>query len=320
MLIPFAAVCGGLVLLMVGADRFVDGAAATASNLGIPPLLVGLVIVGFATSAPEMLVSAVAALNGNPSLGIGNAIGSNIANVGLVLGVTALLAPLAVRSAVLRREFPLMFVVLLISSALLLDRELDRGDGAILMVGLVAMIAITSWLGMHAAPGDPLVEEIEEVMTRQMSPLKAWVSLFLGLGLLLLGSELLVNGAVKIARHFEVSDVVIGLTIVAIGTSLPELAASIVSALKNEPEIALGNVIGSNMFNALAVLAMPALIAPGGFEAEVVQRDIPYMLIITAALFMLSWSYRRPGVITRFDGAILLVGFIMYQGVLYVTS
>ncbi len=319
MLIPVAALCGGLALLMYGADRFVEGAAATASLLGIPPLLVGLVIVGFATSAPEMLVSAVAAFNGNPSLGIGNAIGSNIANVGLVLGATAVLAPLTVKSAVLRREFPLMLVVMLAASALLYDQDLDRVDGILLLGGLAVIIAATAWLALHAAPGDPLRDELDLELPKHMSPLRATTWLALGLALLLVGSKLLVGGAVDIAQALGVSDVVIGLTIVAIGTSLPELAASIASALKNEPDIALGNVLGSNMFNALGVLAMPALIAPSRFEAEIIQRDVPYMLIMSLALFALAWAYKRPGTIGRFDGGVLLVGFLAYQAVLFVS-
>jgi cation:H+ antiporter len=320
MLIPIAAVCGGLLLLTYGADRFIDGAAATASHLGIQPLLVGLVIVGFATSVPEMLVSAVASFNGNPSLGIGNAIGSNIANIGLVLGATAILAPLTVRSAVLRREFPMMFVALLFASWLLWDQELDRQDGVFLLSALGVVIGITVWLGLHASPGDPLIDELDQAMDRPMSALWAAIWLIVGLALLLVGSKLLVSGAVDIARLFGVSDIIIGLTIVAIGTSLPELAASIMSALKNEPDIALGNVIGSNMFNALGVLSMPALIAPSHFEAAVVRRDLPYMLVLTAALFFLAWSYKRPGTISRFDGCILLGGFTAYQAVLFISS
>jgi len=320
MLIAIVAVCGGLALLTYGADRFVDGAAATASHLGIQPLLVGLVIVGFATSAPEMLVSAVASVNGNPTLGIGNAIGSNIANIGLVLGTTALIAPLTVRSAVLRREFPLMFAVLVGASVLLWDQELDRLDGVLLLSGLVVVAAVTVWLGSHAAPGDPLIEELDHALDKKMSGKRAMFWLVIGLLLLLAGSKLLISGAVDIARMFGISDIVIGLTIVAIGTSLPELAASIMSALKNEPDIALGNVIGSNMFNALGVLSMPALIAPSHFEAAVVQRDLPYMLILTAALFLLAWSYKRPGTINRFDGGILLFGFVAYQAVLFISG
>ncbi len=319
MLTAFAAVAGGLVLLSFGADRFVEGAAALARHFGVPPLVVGLVLVGFATSAPEMLVSAMAAFNGNPTLGVGNAIGSNIANVGLVLGVTALVAPLTVRSTILRREFPMMFVVLLASSALLLDLSLDHGDGIALMLGLAAMIGVTLWLALHAAPGDPLIAEFDKELVVAMRPPRAALWLALGLALLLVGSDLLVSGAVDLARAFGVSDIVIGLTIVAVGTSLPELAASVASAFKDEPDIALGNVIGSNMFNALGVLGMPALILPTRLEPEVIQRDIPYMLVLSAALFLLARVRGRPGTIGRVDGAILLAAFLAYQGVLAIS-
>jgi cation:H+ antiporter len=317
MLIPFAAVCGGLVLLMFGADRFVDGAAATASHLGIPPLLVGLVIVGFATSAPEMLVSAVAALNGTPTLGIGNAIGSNIANIGLVLGATALIAPLTVRSTVLRREFPIMFLVLVLAAGLMWDLQLDRRDGIILLIALLLVLAGSVWLALHASAQDPLAEEYKKELSARMSARKAALWLMLGLVMLLLGSNLLVNGAVDIAHAFGISDIVIGLTIVAIGTSLPELAASVASALKNEPDIALGNVIGSNMFNALAVLSMPALIAPSRFEAIVMHRVVAYMLVLTVALFLLCWSNKGPRIIGRVSGGVLLTGFVAYQLLLF---
>ncbi|MGR8919184.1 MAG: calcium/sodium antiporter [Gammaproteobacteria bacterium] len=317
MLIALAWIVVGLVVLTYGADRFIEGAAATASNFGVPPLLIGLVVVGFATSAPEMLVSAMAAVNGSPTLGIGNALGSNIANIGLVLGVTAVIAPLAVGSTVLRREFPMMFVVLLLATALLWDLELDRVDGIVLMAGLVVMIGLTVWIGRHAAPGDPLVAEFDQELERVMSHGAAASWLLVGLALLLAGSHLLVDGAVTLARLFGVSDVVIGLTIVAIGTSLPELAAAVMSALKNEPDIALGNVLGSNMFNALGVLAMPGLIAPTGFDAVVFNRDVVYMLVLSLALAVFAWSYKRPGMISRVDGFILLGAFFAYQGLLF---
>lgn len=320
MLGAFAFVCAGLVLLTYGADRFVEGAAAAAYNLGVQPLLVGLVIVGFATSAPEMLVSGVAAYGGNPTVGIGNALGSNIANIGLVLGTTAILAPLVVRSAILQREFPMMFVVLLVASALLLDGELTRVDGVLLLLGLVAMIGGTVWLGLRArGSADVLLQEFDQEIVAKMTTPRAVAWIIVGLALLLAGSHLLVTGAVDVARALGVSDVVIGLTIVAIGTSLPELAASVASALKNEPEIALGNVIGSNMFNALGVLAMPALIRPTRFEDAVVTRDVPVMLVLTVVLFFMAWArHGRPGRITRFEGTVLLAGFLAYQASLFV--
>ena len=318
MLEAFGVVCVGLILLTYGADRFVDGAAATATNFGVQPLLIGLIIVGFATSTPEMLVSGVAALNGNPTMGIGNAIGSNIANIGLVLGVTAILAPLTVRSEILKREFPVMFIGLLFASLLLLDCSLTRVDGVLLVGGFFVAFFCTAWLGLRARTTDPLVQEFDHELTGRMSTAAASFWIVAGLAILLLGSKLLVSGAVDIARHFGVSDIVIGLTIVAVGTSLPELAASIFSALKNQPEIALGNVIGSNMFNALGVLATPALIHPTEFGAEVIRRDVPIMLCLTIALFAMSWSYkRRLGRISRMEGMLLLSAFIGYQYFLF---
>lgn len=313
----FAVVLGGLIILTYGADRFVDGAAATASILGVQPLLIGLVVVGFATSAPEILVSGAAALNGNPTMGIGNAIGSNIANIGLVLGATAIVAPLTVRSAILRREFPIMFAALMFSTVLLFDDHLSRDDGVLLALALVGMISATVWLGLRAPGTDPLAQEFNEELARTTSTWSALFWVAIGLVLLLAGSKLLVSGAVDIARHFGVSDIVIGLTIVAVGTSLPELAASLASALKKEPEIALGNIIGSNMFNALAVLATPALIHPTSFGPEVVRRDVSMMLVLTVVLFLMAWSYKKPGRIGRLEGAILLGAFVCYQYFLF---
>ena len=313
MINAFAAVVGGLVLLIYGADRFVDGAAATARNFGVSALVIGLVVVGFATSAPEMLVSGVAAYEGTPSVGIGNAVGSNIANIGLVLGVTALFAPLTVRSAVLRREFPVMFLALVLAAVLMSDLELSRRDGVILALSMVLMLAITVYLGAHGRQADPLLEEISHHPERQMSQLKATLWVVVGLALLLFGSHTLVWGAVRVATLIGISEVVIGLTIIAVGTSLPELAASVVSAAKGAPEIALGNVIGSNMFNALGVLAAPALIHPAGFEREILYRDIPVMFIFTIAMLLMAWAYKRAGRINRIEGLLLLLAFCGYQ-------
>lgn len=317
MLTAFAVMCGGLVVLTYGADRFVEGAAATATNLGVPSLLVGLVIVGFATSAPEMLVSGIAAWEGRPTLGIGNAIGSNITNVGLVLGATALLVPMTVRSGILGREFPLLFAVLGVATATLWDDSLSRTEGLLLLGGMFVMIGVTVWLALHVQRGDPIVAEIDHELPPRMSGVRATVWLCLGLGLLLLGSRFVVSGAAEIAARLGISDVIIGLTVVAIGTSLPELAASIASAWKNEHDIALGNVLGSNMFNSLGVLGIPAVIAPGAFEAEVMQRDVPSMVLLTVLLFLMCRPRAGQQRIGRFDGAILLGAFVFYQVMLF---
>jgi len=317
MLIAFAVMCGGLVILTYGADRFVEGAAATATNLGVPALLVGLVIVGFATSAPEMLVSGMAAWEGRPTLGIGNAIGSNITNVGLVLGATALLVPMTVRSGILGREFPLLFAVLALATAMLWDNALSHTEGLLLLGGMFLMIAATVWLALHVQRGDPIVAEIDHELPPRMSGVRATMWLCLGLGLLLLGSRFVVSGAADIAARLGLSDVIIGLTVVAIGTSLPELAASIASAWKNEPDIALGNVLGSNMFNSLGVLGLPAVIAPGAFEPEVMQRDVPSMILLTVLLFLMCRPRGGQQRIRRLDGAMLLGAFVFYQVMLF---
>ncbi|HEY0634249.1 MAG TPA: calcium/sodium antiporter [Gammaproteobacteria bacterium] len=324
--LSFLAILCGFALLVWGADRFVHGASATARNLGVSPLIIGLTIVGFGTSAPEMLVSAIAAWSGSPDIGIGNAIGSNITNVGLVLGSTALLAPLAVNSETLRREFPVLFAIMLFSLWLLLDGELSHFDGLLLMGGLAAMVYWIVSLGLRERAAeksgvvDPMASEFAEEIPSGLS--QGWALFWVVVGLLLLlgSSRLLVWGAVNIAHWLGVSDLVIGLTIIAIGTSLPELAASITSALKNEPDIALGNVLGSNMFNLLAVLGMPGLIAPSTIPTAVLQRDYPMMIGLTIALFAMSYGFRRPSRVTRLKGLMLLLAFVGYLGWLFVDS
>ncbi|WP_103921234.1 calcium/sodium antiporter [Candidatus Venteria ishoeyi] len=306
----------GLALLGWSADRFVTGAASLARNLGISTLIIGLTIVAFGTSAPEMLVSAMAAWQGNSGLAIGNAIGSNIANVGLVLGLTALLIPLTVQSNTLRREFPLLLVVTLGTFALLWDAQLGRIDGIILVAGLFMIIAWTVHLARQTKTDDPITQEMQEELAAGLSTRQAFWLLLSGLILLLLASRMLVWGAVGIAEHFGVSDLVIGLTIVAIGTSLPELAASIAAVRKGEDDIAVGNIVGSNLFNLLAVLGIAGLIGPGPVDAMALSRDYPLMLGMTIMLFILAGDFHKPGPgrIVRWEGAALFSAFIGYQG------
>jgi cation:H+ antiporter len=313
------AIVAGFALLVWGADRFVIGASATARNLGVSPLVIGLTIVGFGTSAPEMLVSAIAAWAGNPNLGIGNAIGSNITNVGLVIGVTALVAPLRVHSETLKREFPLLLLVMLIALGLLLDSEMSRFDGIVLMVGLAALLYWMVSLGLRQRRDgpDPMSSEYSDEIPEHMPMWHAIFWLVAGMVILLGSSRLLVWGAVNVAQWLGISDLVIGLTIVAIGTSLPELAASVMSALKNEHDIAIGNVLGSNMFNLLAVLGMPGLIQPGATPPELLSRDFPIMILLTVSLFVVSYGFKKPGQVTRIEGAVLLVGYLGYLGLLY---
>ncbi|HEC18936.1 MAG TPA: calcium/sodium antiporter [Gammaproteobacteria bacterium] len=327
MWLSWLAVLGGFGLLVWSAERFVHGAAGLARNLGVSSLVIGMTIMGFGTSAPEMLVSGMAAGSGNPGLGVGNALGSNIANIALVLGTTALIMPLTVDSRIVRREFPMLFVVTLLAAGLLLDGELGVLDGTVLMSATALMVAWMIWMSRqpqkpdHVAPGaDPLEAEFEHEIPTGMSTGQAVLWVVLGLVVLVLSSKLLVWGAVGIASDMGVSDLVIGLTIIAVGTSLPELAASVISALKGEDDMAVGNVIGSNMFNLLAVLGLPGLIAPSVLEPAVMQRDFPVVIALTLLLFLMAYGFRGHGRINRFEGGILLACFAGYMSWLGLTS
>jgi cation:H+ antiporter len=289
------AVLFGFALLVWGADRFVIGASAMARNLGVSPLIIGLTIVGFGTSAPEMLVSAVAAWSGNPAMGIGNAIGSNITNIAMVLGLTAIIAPMAVHSLTLKREFPVLFLIMGLVLLLLLDGELGRIDGLLLLLGTLILIGWMVYLGVRERNGDPMENEFADEIPAHMSMRQAVFWLLLGGIILMVSSRTLVWGAINIAEWFGVSDLIIGLTIIAVGTSLPELAASIMSALKGEHDIAIGNILGSNMFNLLAVLAMPGLLHPSLLPVEVLQRDYLIMFGLTIALLLMGYGLRGPG-------------------------
>ena len=315
LLISSLAVIFGFVFLVWGADRFVHGAAATARNLGVSPMIIGLTIVGIGTSAPEILVSAIAAWQGNPALGVGNALGSNIANIALVLGTTALITPLVVKSETLRREYPVMFSIMLIALVLLIDGEMSRLDGVILMAGLGLMVLWMITEGRRRNH-DPMEVEFEQEIPRLSTP-KALLWLAFGLVLLLASSRALVWGAVNIAHAMGISDLIIGLTVVAVGTSLPELAASVISALRKEPDIAIGNVIGSNMFNLLAVLGLPGVILPHQLEPEVLSRDFPYMIGLSIALFAMAYGFKGDGRLNRWEGLLLLLAYFAYLGWLY---
>jgi cation:H+ antiporter len=319
MLLASLAIIIGFLLLIWGADRFVDGASSMAKNFRIPPMIIGLTIVSLGTSFPEMLIAAMAAFGGNSDLGIGNALGSNIANIGLVLGCTALIAPLTVKSLTLRRELPVLFLVMFLAFALMADGDLSRWDGTVLLVGLAILLWWLVKLGKRDRH-DPMEEEFEDVIPAHM-PMKRSVIWFLvGLLVLLFSSRLVVWGAVEIAQILGISDLVIGLTIVAIGTSLPELVASIASVLKNEAELAIGNVIGSNMFNLLAVLSMPALIHPQAFSSDILLRDLPVMFAFTIAMFVMAFGFRSRGRINRSEGALLISGFCAYLYMLYIQA
>jgi len=309
----------GLGLLVWGADRFVDGSAAIAKNLHVPPLVIGLTIVSLGTSLPEMIVSGMAAFDGNRDLGIGNVLGSNIANIGLVLGVTALITPFAVRSIILKREIPVLFLVTFLAFALMADGDLSQFDGGCLIAAMVLFLIWITSVAMRDRH-DPLVEEFTESISDKMNMRASMMWFCIGLVVLFVSSKMVVWGAIEIAHSFGVSDLIIGLTIVAIGTSLPELVASVASALKNEADLAIGNVIGSNIFNLLLVLAMPGLIHPGAFSPEVMLRDFPIMLGFTAALFVAAFSFKKGGKAGRLKGSLLVTGFVSYLYLLYVQA
>ena len=313
MLIAIIAVLVGLGLLIWSADRFVDGASATAGHLGMSPMLIGLTIVAFGTSAPEMLVSTMAALDGAPGLAIGNAIGSNIANIALVLGATALVSSIPIRGDLVRTELPILTVATLGAGIILLDYYLDLVDAMLLLFGL----ALCLYLFKRYQCQHP---EDQTTPQASMSLKKGIIWLILGLVFLAIGSRILVGGAVHIATALGVSEMIIGLTIIAIGTSLPELAASIMSARKGQHGIALGNVIGSNIFNLLGVMAIPALISPVVIEADALWRDYGLMLLLTLFLFAVGFKARNGGSISRFMGILLLLIYVMYMLLLYTNA
>lgn len=313
MITAFLAITFGLALLVWSADRFVEGSASTARHFDIPPLLIGMVIVGFGTSAPEIVVSALAASQGNPGIALGNAYGSNIANIALILGLTALINPIAVHSKVLRKELPILTAITALAAWQAWDGKITRIDALVLLGVFSGLMGWIIWQGMHQKT-DALGNEMEqELLVRAMPIRRAVFWLFTGLVLLIVSSRILVWGAVEIAQHFGVSDLIIGLTIIAVGTSLPELASSIIATRKGEHDIALGNVLGSNLFNTLAVVGIAGTIHPMSVEPEVLSRDILVMGALTVSLFFIGYGFRGPGRINRFKGGALLACYIGYM-------
>jgi cation:H+ antiporter len=313
----FLAIVFGLALLVWSADRFVEGSAATARHFGMPPLLIGMVIVGFGTSAPEMVVSAISASQGNPGIALGNAYGSNITNIALILGLTALISPIAVHSQVLRKELPILTAVTALAAWQLWDGEISRNDALVLVGVLGGLMAWTIWQGMQKNADALALEMEQELEIRDMPLRRAVVWMIVGLTFLIASSRILVWGAVEIARGFGVSDLIIGLTIVAIGTSLPELASSIIATRKGEHDIALGNILGSNLFNTLAVVGIAGIIHPMTVGPEVFSRDIMVMAALTISLFIIGYGFRgRQGRVNRIEGAILLACYLGYTAYL----
>ena len=306
-----AGILLGLVILVWSADRFVEGAASVAKYAGMQPLLIGMLIVGFGTSAPEMIVSAMSAAAGKPALALGNAYGSNITNIALILGVTSLISPVIVQSSVLKRELPVLTVITLLSAVLVLDGYITRTDAVLLLVLFAVVLYWTFMTGREKK--DPFGEQMEEELAEHGMPVRT--ALFwtvVGLIFLVGASRLLVWGAVNVATALGVSELVIGLTIVAVGTSLPELASSVIAARKGENDIALGNIIGSNLFNTLAVVGIAGTISPVPVPSEVTNRDYPLMILVTLSLFVMGYGFRGQGRINRYEGSLLLVVWIAY--------
>jgi len=321
MLLSATAVIVGLVLLVWSADRFVEGAAATARHFGMAPLLVGMLIIGFGTSAPEMVVSAFASLQGNPGLALGNAYGSNITNIALVLGLTALIAPITVGSQVLRREMPLLLLVTLFVAWQLWDYQITTFEAVALLLVFAVYIGWSIWQGTRNKDDVISAEFEESLQTAAAMPMsRAYLWLGVGLVLLVLSSRLLVWGAVDIASSLGVSDLVIGLTVVAIGTSLPELASAIAAARKNEHDLVIGNVLGSNMFNTLAVVGIAGSIEPIALESLVLSRDWVAMFGLTLLLGLFAFRLRKQNRINRIQGAILVLCYVAYTWFLLKTG
>ena len=318
MLIPALAIVAGLALLVWSADRFVEGSASVARHFGMPPLLIGMLIVGFGTSAPEMFVSFLASSQGNPGIALGNAYGSNITNIALILGLTALISPIAVHSQVLRQELPLLSLISGLAVFQVWDGELSRNDALVLLAVFFGLMAWSIRQGIQQR-ADALGKEMENELVVHSMPLgRAFGWLVIGLLLLIVSSRALVWGAVEIARQLGVDDLIIGLTVVAVGTSLPELASSIIAIRRKEHDIALGNVLGSNLFNTLAVVGIAGTIQPMAVPPEVLSRDMLVMTGLTLFLFLFGYGFRGPGRINRFEGSTLLAVYIGYTAFLVI--
>ncbi len=308
---PLVAIVAGLIILVWSSDRFVYGAAALAHNFGVPHLIIGVTIVSLGTSAPEILVAANASLSDSVGLAMGNALGSNIANIGLVLGITALIAPLPISRRVMKVENLVLLAVTLLAGYFIYDLIVERSESILLLLSLFVFLF---WIFKNAKENDQ--SEFDDDIPNTMSNVVATIWFVVGLVLLVASSRLLVWGAVEVARALNISELIIGATIVAIGTSLPELAASVTSALKGHHDIAIGNVLGSNIFNLLAVAAVPGLLNPTALSTDLFWRDYLSMLFLTSLLCLgLLWRGSSGRPLGRVFG-LLVLG--LYSGYLYI--
>jgi len=312
MALPLLMIVLGLIVLVWSADLFVEGAAALADIWGMKPLLIGMVVIGFGTSAPELMVSALSALQGSPGLAMGNAYGSNITNIALILGSVAVISPIVLKSKVIKKELPVLLVVTLFAFLQISDGELSRVDA---ILDLVIFAGVMGWMiytGLNQNTDALELEMEQELQAVPVSRDLALLWVISGLILLLISSRALVWGAVSVAQALGVSDLVIGLTVVAIGTSLPELASAIVAARKGEDDLALGNIIGSNLFNTLAVVGLAGVIQPMSIAVEIIHRDWPLMAALTVSLFIMGYNKKRLCRINRLEGCLLLTVYISY--------
>lgn len=311
------AVIIALVLLVWSADQLVKYASMLASNLGVTPFLIGVIIIGFGTSAPELFVSGLASLEGKGNLAIGNALGSNIANIGLVLGSAALLAAIPLSQRMIKVELPLVFASALIAIALLYDGHLTRLDGLI-MSSLLIIYLIWSAVSNRSEGHDDNHDEAETIeQENSCSTLKASLWTLVSLALLIGSSKLLVHGAVNIATALGVSELIIGLTIIAIGTSLPELAASVAAVRQKASSMIIGNIIGSNTFNTLGVLGLTGLVRQTTVDASVIQRDFIVLFLLMACLMFFVYKNRQ---LNRWQGGVLLTAYFAYLAYLLISS
>lgn len=295
----------------------VSGAAAIARLFGLSSLLVGLTVVALGTSTPELFISLQAALNGDPGIAIGNALGSNIANIGVVLGIAILVKPMFVESTLVKREFPFLLISMLLISLLLLDHDIDRSDGIIILVALLSFVGWLFWQSKHANPNDALPREYSQEIPTDLPIWQALVSVALGAVLLPLSAHVVILNILPIQHALGLADTVVGLSLVSLGTCLPELATAIIATLNDEADLAIGNVLGANIFNLLAVMPLPALIAPSDVAHSVLIRDMGSMFVITVLLFMFISNNRK---LSRLKGAALLGTYLLYLGTLFYTQ
>ena len=317
MILAIVAIVVGLVLLVWSADRFVDGAVGVAQFFGMSTFLIGMLVVGFGTSAPEMVVSVLSALNDTPQLALGNAYGSNIANIALILGTTALIAPVIVKKQAVKRDIPILIATTVLTIVLVKDGNVSLFDGVVLLLAFVAITVFN--ISMELCDKRKRKNEAaESEPAEKVSIVKAFAWLLVGLALLIASSRMLVWGAVYMAQALGVSDLLIGLTIVAVGTSLPELASSIAAARRGENDLAVGNVIGSNIFNTLVVVGIAAVITPiKAMDAEVLSRDLPIVSVLTLLLFFICIPFKkkngkRVSGFGRIGGAFFLSLYVAY--------